>query len=78
MMKVSLHTLAVGMGVWGRAKGLDFKLFHEQVGNEGADGGTHHSTMDLFVILSLEEEVSVLEANLQECDYLLYRHVGPL
>ena len=66
------------MGDWGRAKGLDFKLFYEQVGNEGAKGGTHGSTMDLFIILTLEEKVSVSETKLQECDYLLYKHVSPL
>ena len=64
--------------VWGRAKGLDFELFHEQVGNEGANGGTHGSTMDLFAILTLEEEVYVFEAKLQEGDYLWYGYVGPL
>ena len=65
-------------GVWGRPKGLDFELFHKQVGNEGADGGTHGSTMELFIILTLEEEVCVFEAELQYCDNLLYGHFGPL
>ena len=37
------------------AGGLGFKLFHEQVGNEGADGGTNGCTMDLFKIFTLEE-----------------------
>ena len=64
--------------VWGRAWGLDFELFHKQVGNEGADGGTHGRTMDLFVILTLEGEICVFEAKLQECDNLLYGHIGPL
>ena len=41
-------------------------------------GVTKGSTMDLFVMLPLEEEVSVSEAKLHEYDYLLYRHVGPL
>ena len=62
----------------GRAKGLDFILFHKQVGNEGANGGTHGSTMELSVILTLEEESHVFEEKLQECDNLLYGHVGPL
>ena len=39
------HILAIGVGMWGRAKGLDFELFHEPVGNEGANGGTQGSTM---------------------------------
>ena len=64
--------------MWSRAKGLDFKVFYEQIGSEGNNGGTHGSTMDLFIIHTLEEDVSVFEAILQECDYLLYRHVGPL
>ena len=51
--------------MWGRAKGFDLKLFHKQVGNEGADWETHGSTMDLFIILTLEEEVCVFEAELQ-------------
>ena len=42
--------------MWGRAKGLDFKLFHKQVGNKGANGGTHGSTMDLFVILTWKKK----------------------
>ena len=50
-------------GVWGRAKGLDFEPFHEQAGNEGAEGGTHGSTMDMFIILTLEEDVCLLREN---------------
>ena len=46
-------------------KGFDFKLFHEDVCYEGADGGPHSCTLDLFIILTLEEEVSVGEAELQ-------------
>ena len=66
------------LGKWGTAKGLDFKLFHKQAGNKGVNGGTHDSTMDLFVILTLEEEISVFEVKLHECDCLWYGHVGPL
>ena len=43
-----------------------------------ADGGTHGCTMDLFIVLTLEEEVGVFEAELQECDNLGYGHLGPL
>ena len=64
--------------MWGRTKDLDFELFHKQVGNEGANGRTHGSTTDLFVILTLKKEVCVFEAKLQECDSLLYGHVGAL
>ena len=63
--------------MWGSAKGLDLKLFHEQVGNEGDDGGTHGCTMNLFVILTLEEEVHVFKAELQQHDNLLDGHVDP-
>ena len=47
------------------AKGLYLKLFHKQLCYKRADGGTHISTLDLFIILTLEEEVSVGEAELQ-------------
>ena len=53
-------------------------LFHEQVCYEGTDGGTHGSTMDLLIKLTLEEEVCVSKAELQKGDYLLDGHVGPL
>ena len=59
-------------------EGFDFKLFNEQVGKEGADGGNHGCTMDLFIILTLEEEVSIFKAELQQCDDLCEGHVGPL
>ena len=42
-----------------------FKLFHEDVGYERADGGSHSCTLDLFIILTLGEEVSVGETELQ-------------
>ena len=54
------------LGLWVRAKGLEFELFHKHVGNDEADGVTHGSTMDLFIILALEEEVCVFEAELQD------------
>ena len=57
LWKCCLQTWAIGMGGGGRVYGLDFKLFHEQV--EGAYRGTHGCTMDLFVILTLQEEVHV-------------------
>ena len=59
------------------AKGLDLKLFHEQVGNEEANRGTHGCTMNLFIILTLENEVSVFKAEFQQHDNLLDAHVGP-
>ena len=44
--------------VWGvgAVYGLDFKLFHVQVGNEGADRGTHGCTIDLFITLTLKRK----------------------
>ena len=58
--------------------GFDFKLFHEQVGYEGANGETHGFAMYLFILLTMEEEVGVFKAELQECDNLWYGHLGPL
>ena len=34
--------------------------------------------MDLFIVITLGEEVGVFEAELQECDNLGYGHLGPL
>ena len=48
------------------------------VDNKGSNGGSHGSTMDLLVILTLEEKVCIFEAKLQQCDNLLSGHVGPL
>ena len=78
MTKVSSINLRHKWGVWGSAKGLYLKLFHEQVGNEGANEGTHNCTMNMFKILILEEEVSAFKAELQLLDYLLDGHVDPL
>ena len=46
-------------------KGLHFKLFHKDVCYEGADEGSHSCTLDMFIILTLEEEVGVGKAELQ-------------
>ena len=62
----------------GSAKGFDLKLFHEQVCNERANGGPHGSTMYLFIILTLEEEVCVFKAELQQYDDVWNAHVGPI
>ena len=51
-------------------EGFDFKLFHEDVSYEGADGGSHSCTLYLFIILTLEEEVGVGKAELQQGDDL--------
>ena len=55
-----------GRGVGAGLKGFDFKLLHEDVGYEGADGGSHSCTLCLLIILTLEEEVGLGEAELQE------------
>ena len=47
------------------AKGFYLKPFHKEVSYEVADGGSHSCTLDLFIILRLEEEVNVGEAELQ-------------
>ena len=78
MTKVSSTNLSHKWGDEGIAKGFNLKLFHEQVGNEGADGGIHGCTMYLFIILSLEEEVSMFQVKLQYFDDLWDGHVGPL
>ena len=78
MTKVLSTYLSHSQGVSGRTKVLDFKLCHKHVGNDGDNGGTNGSTMDLFKILTWEEEACIFEAKFQECDYLLYGHVGPL
>ena len=63
MTKVPSTNLSHRVG--GGAKGLYLKLFHKDVGYERADGGSHSCTLDLFMILTLEEEVSVGETELQ-------------
>ena len=62
----------------GSVNGFDLKLFHEQVGNDGAYLGTLGCTMDPFIILTLEGEVCVFEAELHKGDYLGNGHAGPL
>ena len=54
-----------GRRVWEGGEGLYFKLFHEDDGYEGADGGSHSCTLYLFIILTLEEEVGVGKAEIQ-------------
>ena len=65
-------------GGLGRTGGFDFKLFHEDVGYEGDDGGSHSCTLYLFIILTLEEEVGVGKAELQQGSDLGYGPRGPL
>ena len=60
------------------AKAFYLKHFHKEVSYEGADGGSDSCTLDLFIILTLEEQVSVGESELQRCGDLLNGHVGSL
>ena len=62
---MSSTNLSQWWGIGGGAKSFNFKILHEQVGNERADGRTHGCTMDLFIILTLEEEVSIFKKELQ-------------
>ena len=64
MTRVSSTDLSQRWGMRGSAKGFNLKLFHEQVGNEWTDGGTHGCTIDLFIVLTLEEEVSIFKTEL--------------
>ena len=77
MTKVSSTNLSHKWGVEAVLRALTSN-FHEQVGNEGADGGTHGCTTDLFIILTLEEVVSMFKAELQQLNDLCDGHVGPL
>ena len=51
---------------------LSLNPFHEQVGNNGSDGRSHSCTIDLLIILTLEEETCVFETELQKCDDIVY------
>ena len=77
MTKVSSTNLSHREGGEG-LEGFDFKLFHEDVSYEGADGGSHSCTLYLFIILTLEGEVGVGKAELQQGDDLGDGHGGPL
>ena len=65
MTKVSSTNLSQREGGGGGNKGFYLKLLHEDVGYEGADGWPNSCTLDLLIIFTLEEEVSVGEAELQ-------------
>ena len=67
-----------GRGVGKGLEGFDFKLFHEDVSYERADGGSHSCTLDLFIILTLEEEVGVGKTELQQGSDLGDGHGSPL
>ena len=74
MTKVSSTNLSQREGGGGGTKGFYLKLFQEDVGYEGPQS----CTLDLFIILTLEKEVNVGEAELQEGGDLWYGHAGSL
>ena len=78
MTKVSSTNLSHREGGGEGLEGFDFKLFHEDVSYEGAGGGSHSCILYLFIILTLEEEVGVGKAELQQGDDLGDGHGGPL
>ena len=66
MTKVSSTNLSHKNGGCGQElRVLTSNSSNKQVGNERTDGGPHNSTLNLFIILTLEEEVSIGEAEFQ-------------
>ena len=66
MTKVSSTNLSHTEGGMGeRLEGFNFKLFHEDVCYEWDDWGSHSCSLYLLVILTLEEEVGLGEAEHQ-------------
>ena len=65
MTELSSTNLSQREGVDNGTKGLYLRLFHEDVCYGGANGGPHSCTLDLLIILTLEEEVCVGEAEHQ-------------
>ena len=63
--KMSSTNLSQREGGGDGTKGFCLKLFYKDVCYEGANGGPHSCTLDLLIILTLEEEVRVGEAELQ-------------
>ena len=52
--------------------GLGFKLIHKQIGHNWTDWGSSGHPMHLFIMLTLEGEIDVFKAELQECCDVLY------
>ena len=79
MTKVSSTNLSHRLGgCEAGTKAFDLKLFHEQVCYEGTNGGTHSSILNLFIKLTLQQEVCVFKVELQKGNYVLNGHAGPL
>ena len=49
-----------------RVDGLSFKFVNEQLGHNGADGGSHGCHRDLVIMLTLEEEICDFKAEVQQ------------
>ena len=76
MTRVSSTNLSHKEGVGAVWRALASNSSMNRVGYERVDGGTHGCTMYLFIVLTLEEEVGVFKAKLQECDNLGNGHLG--
>ena len=64
MTKVLSTYLSYTLGGWGWIDGLDFQLFHEQLGHNGTDGRTHGYLLYVLIILTFEEEIGIFKAEL--------------
>ena len=65
MTKVSSTNLCQNLGGLGQYLELFVLSLHVEVGHNGANWGTHGSTLNLFIELVLERKVGVLETKLQ-------------
>ena len=79
MTEVSSTYLSHRLGGFGAGlMALDSKSSLNRVNSEGFDGAIHGYTMDLFKILTLEEEVGIFEGRLQQCNGVSEGQRGPV
>ena len=77
MMKVSSTYLSQNLGGWKEELlALASNSSMNWFAIRRADGGAHGCTMDLFKLLSLEKEVGIFKAKLQQGNDLLDLHGG--
>ena len=50
---------------WGQSYGFGFKFLHEQAGYNRTNGGIHRCALDLCIILTMEDELDIPQAELQ-------------
>jgi len=50
--------------VRGRRESLFFDMFHDEIGQDGADWGSHRTTENLLIMVALENEEIVVEDKL--------------